>query len=435
MPPVTARALPPTVPGNSRGAETEPSGGRGQPMTEPAQEADLAVADACRVLRLTSVFPVPDAALGDGAAAFDPVGGMQNHTGQLTGALDQLGLSQTVITAYRPGAGRDERLGDLGRVLRVGVPTRWLRQGYGAAAAHAVATVPGPFHLVHAHLGEDAAVLLVALAAARRWRVPLVVTVHLSPRHTLPVTGPRSAFLRTVGGAMEEAVVRRAAAVITLTERLAAAVRASGVPAHQIHAIPSGVRAAAYRGAARPALLPHPAVVFVGRLHQQKGVDTLVKAVPLLPPAAHLTLVGDGPERGRLHRLATGIGVAERVHVTGFLPHAAVPGMLAAADVVVLPSRYEELGTALVEAMAAGRPVVASAVGGITELVRDGVDGLLVEPGDPTALAAAVSRLLRDRALAAGLGASARRRVASFDWTRLAARTLAVYDGVLGAAR
>ncbi|HEY6744543.1 MAG TPA: glycosyltransferase family 4 protein [Mycobacteriales bacterium] len=379
-----------------------------------------------RVLRLASVFPVPDRGLA--AAGYDPVGGMQNHTGQLSAALDRLGVPQTVLTAYRPGAARREALGDRGEVLRVGLPIRRLRQAYGPAAAQAVATLPGPYDLVHAHLGEDAAVLLVALAAARRFAAPLVLTVHLSPRHTLTGRDPRSRFLRTVGGAAEDAAVRRAAAVITLTDRLAAVV-GSRVPPGRVHVVPSGMQAAAFAPAVAASAEP-TGVLFVGRLHRQKGLDTLVRAVPLLPAGRPVTLAGDGPERGALERLAAGLGVADRVRVTGFLPHRAVPGLLAGAEVAVLPSRYEELGTALVEAMAAGRPVVASRVGGIPELVRDGVDGLLVPPGDPVALAAAIGRVLADPAVAAGLGASGRARVAGHDWGILAGRVLDIYRAV-----
>jgi glycosyltransferase involved in cell wall biosynthesis len=379
---------------------------------------------APRVLRLASVFPVPDAALG--ATRYDPVGGMQNHTGQLCAELDRLGVPQTVLTAYRPGAARREPLGRYGQMHRVGVPTCRLRQGWGPAALAAVATLPGPYGLVHAHLGEDVAVLPVALAAARRWAAPLVVTVHLSPRHTLDGTGPRAAFLRVVGGAVETAVLRRAAAVLTLTDRLARLI-GGNVP---VHVVPSGFCAAAFT--AEPT--GGGGVLFVGRLHRQKGLDTLVRAMPALPPGTRVTLAGDGPERAALQRLAGGLGVADRLRVTGFVPHRAVPGLLAGADVVVLPSRYEELGTALVEAMAAGRPVVAAAVGGIPELVRDGVDGLLVPPGDPAALAAAVSRVLGDPALGARLGRSGRVRVAGYDWAALAGRVLAIYRSVLPAA-
>jgi glycogen synthase len=392
----------------------------GGPLPVPA--APPAPGGSLRVLRLASVFPVPDGLL-DRIRAFDPVGGMQNHTGQLSAELDRLGVRQTVVTAFRPGAGRAEPLGDLGQVLRVGMPTRWLRQGWGPAAAVTLAGLRAPYDLVHAHLGEDAAVLALALGAARRWDAPLVVTVHLSPRHTLPVSGPRSAFLHAVGGALETVTVRRAAAVITLTDRLAKLVDAD--PA-RVHVLPSGVPAEAFAAAATPG----DGVVFVGRLHRQKGVDTLVRAVPLVPAGTRVTLVGDGPERAAVERLAAGLGVADRVRVTGFRPHREGLALLAGARVAVLPSRYEELGTALVEAMAAARPVVATRVGGIPELVRDGVDGLLVPPGDPAALAAALTRVLTDPALAVALGSCARQRVTAYDWRRLAGRTLQVYETV-----
>jgi glycosyltransferase involved in cell wall biosynthesis len=275
------------------------------------------------------------------------------------------------------------------------------------------------------------AVLPVAAAAARRLRAPLVVTIHCSLRHTLAVTGARSAFLRAVGGTAEIMTVRRAAAVITLTERLAGALRDSAVPAERLHPIPSGVRLDRFGAAAAPAGLPRPAVVYVGRLHRQKGLDTLLRAVARLP-GVQAVLVGDGPQRGALQRLAAGLGVAGRLHVTGFVPHSEVAGMLAAADVVVLPSRYEELGTSLLEAMAAGRPVVASRVGGIPEVVRDGADGLLVPARDEAALASAISRLLRDAPLAESLARSARARAASYDWRGLAQRVAGVYRAVLG---
>lgn len=384
-----------------------------------------------RVLRLASVHAVPDDALAR-ARTYDPVGGMQNHTAHLSFALDRLGVAQTVVTAYRPGAMRVEPLGVHGEVLRVGVPVRLLRQGWGAAAAIELMRLPRRFAIVHAHLGEDIAVLPLALATARRLRTPLVMTIHCSLRHTLVVTGVRSAFLRIVGGALETMTERRAAAVITLTERLAVAIGRSGVPPQRIYTIPSGVPLAQFGGSSAAAKLPRPAVVHVGRLHPQKGVETLVRATARLS-GIQLILVGDGPERAAVQRLAAKLGVADRVHITGFVPHSRVAEFLAGADIVALPSRYEELGTALIEAMAVGCPIVASRVGGIPELVRDGVDGLLVPPCDDAALAATISRLLHDPPLAASLARSARARAVPYDWCRLARRVLAVYTAALGA--
>jgi glycosyltransferase involved in cell wall biosynthesis len=118
------------------------------------------------------------------------------------------------------------------------------------------------------------------------------------------------------------------------------------------------------------------------------------------------------------------------VLLTGFVEHTAVPGVLASLDVLVLPSAYEEMGSVLTEAMASGLPVVASDVGGIPEVVRDGVTGLLVPPGDVGALAAALDRLAADPELRARLSAGARDRAADYAWPRLAGRVAAVYAGV-----
>jgi glycosyltransferase involved in cell wall biosynthesis len=104
-----------------------------------------------------------------------------------------------------------------------------------------------------------------------------------------------------------------------------------------------------------------------------------------------------------------------------------VPAVLASADLLVLPSFYEELGTVLVEAMQAGVPVVASNVGGIPEAVEDGVTGLLVPPGDPVSLAAAIDAVLGDRALARRLGANARLRAPAYDLDHVGAQVHDLY--------
>jgi 2-deoxystreptamine N-acetyl-D-glucosaminyltransferase/2-deoxystreptamine glucosyltransferase len=116
--------------------------------------------------------------------------------------------------------------------------------------------------------------------------------------------------------------------------------------------------------------------------------------------------------------------------MTGFVEHSAVPAVLASLDVLVLPSAYEEMGSVLVEAMASGLPVVASAVGGIPEVVRDGETGLLVPPGDVAALAGVLDRLAADPELRARLAAGARARARDYAWPRLAGEVAAVYRRV-----
>ena len=139
----------------------------------------------------------------------------------------------------------------------------------------------------------------------------------------------------------------------------------------------------------------------VGRLELEKGHPTLLEAWPLVlerVPRAYLLIVGEGSRQDALHQIAREQGIERHVIFTGRRDD--IPAVTAALDVAVLPSYREAQGLTILEAMAMSRPVVASNVGGIPEMVEDGVTGLLVPPHDPPALAAAVSRLLLDHPLA-----------------------------------
>jgi glycogen synthase len=123
--------------------------------------------------------------------------------------------------------------------------------------------------------------------------------------------------------------------------------------------------------------------------------------------------------------------VGDRLRFEGFLAHEWLPAAMAHAELLVLPSLYEELGTVLLEAMQAGLPVVASKTGGIPDVIEDGVNGLLVPPGDPEALARTINRLLADRDLARRLSEEAQERAKDYDWEVLAERVLEVYRGLI----
>jgi 2-deoxystreptamine N-acetyl-D-glucosaminyltransferase/2-deoxystreptamine glucosyltransferase len=389
---------------------------------------------ALRVLRICSVFETP--VVAGRAAGFDPVGGMQHHTGQLTRALDALGVVQTVVTAYRPGVPRFQTVGRAADVHRLGIPVRRLRQLYSLPAARRVRQHAGAVDLVHAHLGEDLAVLPLAASAARRAGIPLVMTVHCSLRHTVTAGTAPAALLRTVGGRLERWAEDRADAVIVLTPTMAGRLADDGVPAERIHVVPSGADPARFAGVhpdPRPDL-GRPRIVFVGRLGRQKGVETLIDAVPHLRHDVPVVIVGDGPLRGALEERARRLGVSSRVTFTGFVPHAEVPAHLRHADLLVLPSAYEELGSILVEALHAGLPVVASAVGGIPDIVRDGVTGRLFPAGDARALAVAVDELVGHPVLLAAFAAAARRAAPDYSWDGLARRVLGLYRSTLVAA-
>ncbi|MCV2488164.1 glycosyltransferase [Geodermatophilus sp. YIM 151500] len=375
--------------------------------------------------------------LPPGTARFDPIGGMQNHTACLTRALDGQGCAQTVLTSRLAGPRGTARLGRAALVHRTGVPVPVLRQLWALAALPRALRRGRPVDVVHAHQGEDVATLVLGRLAAHRHRCPLVVTVHCSVRHTLRGGSLRARLLRLVGGELERRTLRRADAVVVLTARTAAELARDGVPAERISVIPSGfdpeLFAAAGRAGAR-AIAGRPRIGYVGRLAAQKRADLLVEAFGRMTEDADLLVVGDGPDRPRVEAAAAATGdAAARITLAGFVEHSAVPGVLALLDVLVLPSAYEEMGSVLVEAMAAGLPVVASDVGGIPEVVADGRTGLLVPPGDAGALAAALDRITGDAGLRARLAAGARARAAEYGWPRLAERVAEVYARVLGA--
>jgi len=173
---------------------------------------------------------------------------------------------------------------------------------------------------------------------------------------------------------------------------------------------------------------------YLGRLAAGKGLETLIQAMPAIlqtRPQVRLLLVGEGPMRDVLIGLAHDIGVSSAVLFTGFRTD--VPRLLAALDLFVLPSLTEGLPLSLLEAMAAGKPVVASPVGGVVELIEDEVTGLLVPPSDPAGLALAILRLLQDKDVAERVSRQARFHVADcFTLQRMVQAYDALYQSWLG---
>ena len=387
------------------------------------------------VLRLCSVFEPFESSLDGRGARFDPIGGMQNHTAQLTRALAARGVRQHVITHRPPGAPRCQRLGAEAVIHRFGLPLPWARQFYSLPGLVAALRLAPRVDVVHAHLGEDLAVLPLALAASRRAAIPLVVTIHTSLRHTFAGRGPRAWSLKRVGGWIESAICSRAAAVIALTPHLAERLREDGVDAERLHVIPAGVNPAEF-DSEPPDPFPdvgHPRVLYVGRLVDQKGVDTLISAVTRMRSSeARVLLVGDGPKRAELELAIRRHGLEKRVRITGFRAHREIPAILQHADIFCLPSRYEELSSALLEAMHAGLPIVATRVGATAETL--GSAGRVVAPGDPDALAGALDDLLANPEEAATLGRRAHQRAQRYQWGALADEILALYRRTVAAA-
>jgi phosphatidylinositol alpha-mannosyltransferase len=242
----------------------------------------------------------------------------------------------------------------------------------------------------------------------------------------MELAGP---VLRQVSGRIDAAVAVSGAAAAFLR-------RVVDLP---LEIVPNGVDVRAFAHPGRPVegLPTGPKILWVNRLDPQKGFEIMLRAFDRVASevvGAHLLVAGDGRDRALLRSLPADL--RSRILRLGTVAHGDLPRYHAAADVFVSPATGQEsFGIVLVEAMAAGVPVVASDIAGYREVIRDGVDGLLVPPGDPNALAAAIRRVLSEPKLAASLSAAGRARAETFSWDVVAPRLEAVYDRVLGAAR
>ena len=284
--------------------------------------------------------------------------------------------------------------------------------------------------LVHAHL-EFASVLTSVFR--RTLGVPVVVTLHtLHKPARFSRAGARYRTMNEVAGRLADRVVclteeARRLAEAELPRRARLEVIANGVDLAPFRPQPDFDRAAARRSLGTPDAAP--LIVCAAVLRRPKGIDRLIEAMPAVLrdlPAARLAIVGDGSERAALAAQVERLGLCGAVRLTGFRRD--IPDVMRAADLFVLPTLDDALPTVVVEAMAAGLPVVASRVGGLPDMIEDGRDGILVRPGEPAALADAILRLLRDKDLAAALGAAARRRAeADFSLEGQAGHLCALY--------
>ncbi len=295
--------------------------------------------------------------------------------------------------------------------------------------------------IVHTHTWYPA---LAGWLASRSFGAPHVLTVH-----SLEPLRPWKADQLGAGGYelsswIERTAIEGAAAVIAVSKDTRADVLRCypAVRPERIHVIHNGIDPEEYAPKPDKDLLrrygvdpERPYALFVGRITAQKGTDRFVEAARLLDPEAQVVLLAgapDTPEFGALVAEKVKALQAERrgvVWIERMLPRPEVIAFYSRASVYCCPSVYEPFGIVNLEAMACRAPVVASAVGGIPEIVVDGETGFLVPPGDPAALAERMNRLLKDKELRHRMGAAGRARVLErFTWRAIAGRTRELYE-------
>ena len=379
---------------------------------------------------------------------------MQDHTRDLARGLALAGHEVEVITSRHP-EGQSEECKDGVRYRFVNAPLHqndpvWLRESY---AKFIRLHRERPFDVVHSEASSG----LEYLRRGVNRRLPVVVMFHGSflglakAKLRAGVHARRTlALLREIRAVQWLAThehlpygnwyrFRACEAIVASRQQLKDTCRSHLLKPARVHVVPNGVDTDLFRPRppsevrAELGLAEGPLFVCVGRLSRDKGFQHAVRALALLDgktPDARLVIVGDGEERPHLERLVQQLGVKRDVMFVGAQPPEMVPLYLAAADAFLFPTERDEAAPlVLPQAMASALPVVASRIGGITEVLGDSRRyGILIPPGDIEALADAMRELLREVGLRRQLGEAARERVlAEYTLERMVERTLDVY--------
>lgn len=290
--------------------------------------------------------------------------------------------------------------------------------------ARAIAQHRLAFDLIHAHWAYRSG--FVASRLAQKFAKPFVLTAQGSDIHTWLFEHRKRAKIL--------AALQTANAIIALNENLREKIFAEGVARDKLHVIPQGVDCEVYKPSSiktsnlRPTA-SEPAFIYLclANHYRVKGVDILLHALTLTDQKINLLLVGAGPETVALQSLAHELGLGARVTFAGAQPPESIPNWINAADAVVIPSRNEGGPAVLLQAMACGKPVVATAVGMVPAVITDVRLGLIVPVEDSQALAAALERV---RTLSWD-ASHIRDQVLSFSWPNISARIEDVYSVVL----
>ncbi|WP_353827029.1 glycosyltransferase family 4 protein [Agromyces sp. SYSU T0242] len=394
-------------------------------MTEPDRTA-TPVADRGRRLRVALV-----------TSSYAPhVGGVEEHVRQVAHELLETG---TAVEVWSVDRGTGPVVREVEGVTVRYLPTPLPSSSVGGVARFAKA-LPGAWRLwsgaraafrpdvLHVHcFGPNGA---YALAAHRRYRLPLVVTSHGETVADDHGVFDRSAILRT---SLRRAL--HAAAAVTAPSGFVLDDLRSRFGLVGGEVVPNGVDLGLVGDAARSPFAG-PYLLAVGRLGRAKGFDLLISAMDgiALDAAMRLVVVGDGEERARLEALVAERGLEGRVEFAGRLDSPVVADAMAGATMVVVPSRMEAFGIVALEAWRSGAPLVMTDRGGAPGFVRDGRDGVLVDPRDIAALRAAIVRVAGDDDLRSRMVAAGRERVASFTWRRAADAYEGRYASVPGFA-
>ena len=357
--------------------------------------------------------------------SWDVPGGVQVHIGQLSHHLRERGHDVVVLApGESPGFRDGARI--VGRPYPVHVNGSVARLCFSRRSSRVVRKALEVFtpDVIHVH---DPLTPSTSMLGVLHKTAPVVATFHsyfARDHFEGRVYSAIAPLLRPVWHKVDRRLAVSTAARHSVCSRMGDA---------PVEIVPNGADVAVFAAAAPAQLPPGRRLLFVGRLEPRKGFPVAVRAFAMLAPQypdLQLVVVGDGQEHRAVNELPAEL--RDRVHMMGRVSYEALPTYHKASDIFVSPATgSESFGIVLVEAMAAGLPLVASDIAGYREVARDGKEGLLVRPSDPGALARGVKRLLDSPALAAALGEGGAVRARAFAWDRIIDRLESVYDSLI----
>jgi glycosyltransferase involved in cell wall biosynthesis len=348
-------------------------------------------------------------------------GGIQTHVLELSKALARKGNQ---VHLFIKGEGLRIPDIDIHHVKPVPLPRLTLGEYVSFSLLSAAKVRAADLDIVHGH-----SMYSFGYALARRRKLPYLLTAHGTQKnelkHTLN-TRPTPNHVITDFGSMlmERYSARKADAVIVVSQENKRDIVAQyHTPEDKVKVIHNGIDPARFRKSE----LGNNRIIYVGRLHERKGVDKLLLSFKkvLDEMDAELVIVGSGEMAGTLKKLAKRLAIKGSVRFCGYVDDDAIPELYSSSSLFVMPSYYEGFGIVLLEAMASGLPVVATATGGAPELIEDGVNGFLATHGN---MHESIISLLQDRALMKACGSrNIELAKGQFSWDAIADKTLGVY--------
>ncbi len=372
------------------------------------------------------------------------IGGIAPHVHELSQALSELNVDVFIVTCDFPGAKEYERINgvEVYRIDSYKFPSpdfaTWasmMNVNLEAKAAEILRKERKRIHLLHAH---DWLVANASVSLKHLLRIPLVATIHSTEYGRR--NGLQTDYQRMIHS-FEGWLTHEGWRVICCSNYMASHINyVLGTPLANVIVIPNGIDKSKFereldlstlRG--RFATSDEKLVLFVGRLVYEKGAHLLVESIPtvLREMNCKFVIVGEGYMKEQLVARVKELGLGSKAFVTGFLDEQTVLGLFRVSDVVVIPSLYEPFGIVALEAMAAGAPIITTALGGLAEIIDHEKTGVKVDP-NPESIAWGIVKLLNDRPNAQQLAKEAYRKVVSdFGWQTIAQRTREVYTKVL----